>query len=402
MCRHARRLVEEHPERAVSWFAVGCYYMCAQQYEAARRYFGKVRPLAALGLRWACRGPRRWLAVELRLRACLLAATGPCQIPAVCHRTVQATALERSFAPAWIAFGHAFAAQDESDQVGGAAVREGGAATGMYRAGQSGALRCAAPRLLSSTPAALEHTTTHTHVHLPTGHGGLPHRAPPVPGPARDADGHGARVPAHEQPGAGGAVLLAGGRAGGVGWEERWAHAEGVARCQNTLACGIATAAASALPPQQAQAAKLCPSDPLVANELGVLAYRGRQYEEAARWLRRALELVPGGRPTPRECRGLVGWALPRACPGPAPVQPLTSAACPPSTATAGWEATLVNLGHTLRKLRQWDEAIRCFQQALGLKPGQVRHGAGAHTESGAKGASTACACSCPPLPHSP
>ena len=67
--------MEEHPDRAVSWFAVGCYYMCAQQYEAARRYFGK------------------------------------------------ATALDRGFAPAWVAFGHAFAAQDESDQVGG---REGG------------------------------------------------------------------------------------------------------------------------------------------------------------------------------------------------------------------------------------------------------------------------------------
>lgn len=31
--------------------------------------------------------------------------------------SLQATALERSFASAWIAFGHAFAAQDESDQV---------------------------------------------------------------------------------------------------------------------------------------------------------------------------------------------------------------------------------------------------------------------------------------------
>lgn len=51
------------------------------------------------------------------------------------------------------------------------------------------------------------------------------------------------------------------------------------------------------------QAARLCPSDPLVANELGVLAYRNRQYEVAAGWLRRALSLVPGGRPTPSECR---------------------------------------------------------------------------------------------------
>ena len=47
------------------------------------------------------------------------------------------------------------------------------------------------------------------------------------------------------------------------------------------------------------QAAKLCPSDPLVANELGVLAFRNRQYAVAADWLRAALALVPGGRPTP-------------------------------------------------------------------------------------------------------
>jgi hypothetical protein len=53
----------------VSWFAVGCYYMSAQQYEAARRYFAK------------------------------------------------STSLDRCFAPAWVAFGNAFAAQDESDQV---------------------------------------------------------------------------------------------------------------------------------------------------------------------------------------------------------------------------------------------------------------------------------------------
>ena len=63
------RLVEEHPDRALSWFAVGCYYLCTQQYDSARRYFGK------------------------------------------------ATTIENSFAAAWIGFGNAFAFQDESDQV---------------------------------------------------------------------------------------------------------------------------------------------------------------------------------------------------------------------------------------------------------------------------------------------
>ena len=63
------RLVEDYPERVVSWFAVACYYMCTRQFEVARRYFGK------------------------------------------------ATSMEPTFAPAWIGFGHSFAFQDESDQV---------------------------------------------------------------------------------------------------------------------------------------------------------------------------------------------------------------------------------------------------------------------------------------------
>ena len=63
------RLVQEYPQRAVSWFAVGCYYMCTRQYEAARRYFGR------------------------------------------------ATTVDPNFAPAWVGFGNAFALQDESDQV---------------------------------------------------------------------------------------------------------------------------------------------------------------------------------------------------------------------------------------------------------------------------------------------
>ncbi len=53
----------------MSWYAVGCYYLAARQPEAARRYLGK------------------------------------------------ATQLQRGFAPAWMAYGHAFSAQDERDQV---------------------------------------------------------------------------------------------------------------------------------------------------------------------------------------------------------------------------------------------------------------------------------------------
>lgn len=61
--------MEEYADRAISWYAVGVYYMGIRQYDTARRYFSK------------------------------------------------ATTMDPSFAAGWIAFGNAFAAQDESDQV---------------------------------------------------------------------------------------------------------------------------------------------------------------------------------------------------------------------------------------------------------------------------------------------
>lgn len=64
-----RRLVQDYPDSGISWHAIGCYYYATAQYDAARNYFGKATQLA----------PRH--------------------------------------APAWIAYGHAFAAQDESDQA---------------------------------------------------------------------------------------------------------------------------------------------------------------------------------------------------------------------------------------------------------------------------------------------
>ena len=38
----AHQLVEEYPQHAVSWFAVGCYYHMIADFENARRYFSKV------------------------------------------------------------------------------------------------------------------------------------------------------------------------------------------------------------------------------------------------------------------------------------------------------------------------------------------------------------------------
>ena len=53
----------------VSWYAIGCYYHLIGDFENARRYFSK------------------------------------------------STTIDHRFAPAWVGFGHAFAAQDESDQA---------------------------------------------------------------------------------------------------------------------------------------------------------------------------------------------------------------------------------------------------------------------------------------------
>lgn len=37
----SHQLVENNPNSALSWYAVGCYYMCIQKYELARKYFLK-------------------------------------------------------------------------------------------------------------------------------------------------------------------------------------------------------------------------------------------------------------------------------------------------------------------------------------------------------------------------
>ncbi|KAK8395649.1 hypothetical protein O3P69_005634 [Scylla paramamosain] len=65
----AHKLVDLYPESALAWFAVGCYYYLIGKNEQARRYLSK------------------------------------------------ATTLDRVFGPAWIAYGHSFAAENEHDQA---------------------------------------------------------------------------------------------------------------------------------------------------------------------------------------------------------------------------------------------------------------------------------------------
>ncbi|XP_028403874.1 cell division cycle protein 16 homolog [Dendronephthya gigantea] len=65
----AHKLVDNYPDQAVSWYAVGSYYFLISKYEAARRFLCK------------------------------------------------ATTIDRNFGHAWIGFGHAFAIEGEHDQA---------------------------------------------------------------------------------------------------------------------------------------------------------------------------------------------------------------------------------------------------------------------------------------------
>jgi anaphase-promoting complex subunit 6 len=65
----AHSLVRQYPQEAISWFAVGCYYLKLGNMDPARKFF------------------------------------------------LKATCLNRSFSPAWLALGHSFAQESEHDQA---------------------------------------------------------------------------------------------------------------------------------------------------------------------------------------------------------------------------------------------------------------------------------------------
>ncbi|CAI0552314.1 unnamed protein product, partial [Linum tenue] len=179
-------LVKDDPQRliffrALSWFAVGCYYYCIKKYEQSRRYFSK------------------------------------------------ATSLDGIFAPAWIGYGNAYAAKNEGDH-----------AMSAYRT---------AARLFPGC-------------HLPTLY---------------------------------------------IGMEYMRTHSYKLAE----------------------QAKEICPSDPLVYNELGVVAYSMKEYNKAVFWFEKTLTHIP---------------AL-----------------------SQQWEPTVVNLAHAYRKLKMYPDATSYYERALAL-----------------------------------
>uniref|UniRef100_A0A7N0UGE0 Anaphase-promoting complex subunit 6 n=1 Tax=Kalanchoe fedtschenkoi TaxID=63787 RepID=A0A7N0UGE0_KALFE len=189
-------LVKDYPQKALSWFAVGCYYYCIRKYDQSRRYFSK------------------------------------------------ATSLDGTFLPAWIGHGNAYAAQDEGDQ-----------AMSSYRT---------AARLFPGC-------------HLPTLY---------------------------------------------IGMEYMRTHSFKLSE-QFFV-----------------QAKIICPSDPLVYNELGVVAYHMKEYQKAVSWFEGTLSSLP-------------------------------------SSVTEMWEPTVINLAHSYRKLRMYDKAISVYEKALALSTKSVSTYAG-------------------------
>ncbi|KAL2326815.1 hypothetical protein Fmac_020242 [Flemingia macrophylla] len=192
----ACNLVKDYPQMALSWFAVGCYYYCIKKYDQSRRYFSK------------------------------------------------ATSLDRTFPPAWIGYGNAYAAQEEGDQ-----------AMSAYRT---------AARLFPGC-------------HLPTLYIGM--------------------------------------------------------ECMRTHSYKLAEQFFM-------QAKSTCPSDPLVYNELGVVAYHMKEYKKAVWWFEKTLALIP-------------------------------------SALSEMWESTVVNLAHAYRKLMMYREAISYYEKALALSTKSVSTYAG-------------------------
>ncbi|KAI3838973.1 hypothetical protein MKX03_031071 [Papaver bracteatum] len=182
----ASSLVKDYPQKALSWYAVGCYYYCIKKYDQSRRYFSK------------------------------------------------ATNLDGTFPPAWIGVGNAYAAQEEGDQ-----------AMSSFRTAARLFPGCHLPTLY----IGMEYTRTHS-------------------------------------------FKLA---------EQFFMQAETV-----------------------------CSSDPLVYNELGVVAYHMKEYEKAEHWFKKTLSHVP-------------------------------------SSISEMWEPTFVNLAHVLRKLKKYNEAISYYEKALAL-----------------------------------
>jgi anaphase-promoting complex subunit 6 len=82
-------------------------------------------------------------------------------------------------------------------------------------------------------------------------------------------------------------------------------------------------------------AQQLCPNDALLYNEMGVAHYKDQEYASALACFQKVVALV--GQDVIRK--------------------------------RVEWESTLFNMGHVMRKMRNYPEALKCFSACLSLKP---------------------------------
>jgi len=80
---------------------------------------------------------------------------------------------------------------------------------------------------------------------------------------------------------------------------------------------------------------EICPYDPLIYNELGVVFFKNKEYQNAIEQFNTALGLID------EQSNQLV------------------------------WEPIFFNIGHCYRKLREYDEALKYYHKALTLSPKQ-------------------------------
>ncbi len=98
------------------------------------------------------------------------------------------------------------------------------------------------------------------------------------------------------------------------------------------------------------QARTACPTDPLVQHELGVAHYRAGSYAEAVDAFSHALQLTQHG----------------------SRAQSSNGSSNGSHGSNGRWEATHFNLGHALRKLGRYDDALRSYERSLALAPGRA------------------------------
>jgi anaphase-promoting complex subunit 6 len=137
------------------------------------------------------------------------------------------------------------------------------------------------------------------------------------------------------------------------------------------------------------QALSLCSSDPLAANEIGVIALKYGQLPMAATYFCKALTVAGDPSFESTYNKYVAGGGEPEGhsdCHAGGSTDYLITSTIPSITTNSNnysngywreklhprWEPTIVNLGHVFRKLGAYKLAVEVYERALGLCPGEA------------------------------